>query len=58
MKNQWKNLAPVYSRIDSAMQTFYYTLINILDISKAKNILEVACGTGRLLPIAIYNKSA
>ena len=38
------------------MQTFYYTLINMMDISKGKNILEVACGTGGLIPLALQIK--
>lgn len=29
----------IYSAFDSAPQSFYFTLINMIDISKAKNIL-------------------
>ena len=41
---------------DSAMQTFYYTLIHMIELPKAQHILEVACGTGRLLPLAMHLK--
>jgi len=56
IKAMWDNFAPLYSLTDSTMQTFYYTLINMLDITKASNILEIACGTGKLLPLAISTK--
>ncbi len=39
------------------MQTFYYTLINMLDLSKSNHILEVPCGTGRLLSLALSLKN-
>ena len=38
------------------MQTFYYTLIHMLDLPKASHILEVACGGGSLLPLAMSLK--
>jgi ubiquinone/menaquinone biosynthesis C-methylase UbiE len=46
----------MYGMFDAAFQTFYYTLINMIDIRKANNILEIACGTGKLLPLAINMK--
>jgi ubiquinone/menaquinone biosynthesis C-methylase UbiE len=46
----------MYGLFDAAFQTFYYTLINMIDIRKAQNILEIACGTGKLLPLAINMK--
>ena len=39
------------------MQTFYYTLINFLNLSSSKHILEIACGTGKLLPLAMRLKN-
>jgi len=39
IKAMWDNFAPLYSLTDTSMQTFYYTLINMLNISKANNIL-------------------
>jgi ubiquinone/menaquinone biosynthesis C-methylase UbiE len=47
----------MYSRFDAAFHTFYYTLINMIDISKAHNVLEIACGTGKLLPLAVNMKT-
>lgn len=38
-------------------QTFYYSLLTLMNLQQAKNILEVACGTGRLLPVAVGLKS-
>ena len=40
------------------MQTFFYSLVNMLSFKDATHILEIACGTGKLLPYAITNKSA
>jgi len=39
-----------------APQTFYYSLLTLMQIPKAKNILEIACGNGKLLPIALMLK--
>jgi ubiquinone/menaquinone biosynthesis C-methylase UbiE len=33
------------------------TLISVLKIYRAKNILEIACGTGLLLPLALAMKN-
>jgi hypothetical protein len=35
---------------DATMQTFYYTLVNMLDIKHADHILEIASGVGRMIP--------
>jgi cyclopropane fatty-acyl-phospholipid synthase-like methyltransferase len=40
----------LYQVTDSAPQTFYYTLSNMLKLNEAKNILEIACGCGLLIP--------
>jgi SAM-dependent methyltransferase len=50
LKKLRNNLAPIYSHIDPVMQTFYYTLVNMMRLNKARHIYEVGCGTGRLLP--------
>ena len=42
---------------DLGPQTFFYSLIANTHIWEAKNILEVACGTGKLLPIALQLKN-
>lgn len=52
LNTYWTVFSEAYSKTDSCMQTFYYTLIHMLDLPKAKHILEVACGTGRLLSLA------
>ena len=56
LKNKWNNFAPHYQHQDSCMQTFYYTLAHMLELGNASHILEVACGTGKLLPLAIQLK--
>ena len=38
------------------MQTFYYSLVHMMELDKAEHILEVACGTGKLLPLAMSLK--
>jgi SAM-dependent methyltransferase len=53
LKTLWNGLAPTYSNYDSVMQTFYYTLVNMLKLNKAHHIYEVGCGTGRLIPYTI-----
>lgn len=35
--------------MDSTSTTFYYTLIHMLQLPQAKHILEVGCGSGKLL---------
>lgn len=42
---------------DSCPQTLYFTLANLLRLDSAKNILEIACGAGLLLPMALDIKS-
>lgn len=32
LEKKWDGMAPGYSAMDSAMQTFYYTLVNIMKI--------------------------
>ena len=54
--NFWTVFSETYSKFDSCTQTFYYTLIHMLDLPKAQHILEVACGTCRLLPLAVSLK--
>lgn len=54
--SRWNNMASVYQNFDESMLTFYYTLIHMLDLNKAKHILEIACGTGKLIPEAIALK--
>lgn len=49
-------MAGIYQKFDSTMQTFFYTLINMLGLDQAHHILEVACGTGKLLPLALNLK--
>jgi len=56
VKATWNGFANGYNQIDSSMQTFYYTLINMLNINSAKHILEIGCGTGKLLPYALSVK--
>ena len=38
-------------------QTFFYSFLTLMDLKNAKNVLEVACGTGKLLPVAIGLKN-
>ena len=52
----WDANAEHYAKEDSCMQTFFYTLINMLHLSNAKSVLEIACGSGRLLPLVLTTK--
>jgi cyclopropane fatty-acyl-phospholipid synthase-like methyltransferase len=40
-----------------ATQTFYFTLLSLMNLSKAKHILEIGCGAGKLIPLAIMLKN-
>ena len=42
------------------MNIFFYQLVQVLRLSEAKNIYEVGCGLGRLVPLimGIKNKNA
>ena len=57
VKKQWENLGEDYSHMDSAPQTYYYTLSNMLKLESSQKILEVACGVGKLLPLTMYLKN-
>lgn len=56
----WDGMSLVYPEFDSTPQSFYYSIINILDIGKAKHILEVGCGRCLLVPycLRLKNKEA
>lgn len=49
-------MSSIYQNFDESMLTFYYTLINKLDLNNSKHILEIACGTGKMLPEALHLK--
>lgn len=57
VKKQWQQLGDSYSKWDSCPQTFFYTLANLLQLNSATKVLEVACGTGKLLPMALDLKN-
>ena len=50
-------MAKNYTSIEAAPQTFFYTLCNMLKLNEAKNVLEIACGTGKLIPMVLDLKS-
>ena len=56
IKQNWQSFANLYSTFDLTMHTFYYTLINVLQVQNAKHVLEIGCGTSKLLPIAVQLK--
>ena len=57
VKKQWEALGDNYSSMDSCPQTFFYTLSNLLKLDSASKILEIACGTGRMLPMVLDLKN-
>lgn len=56
IKEYWNDYTPDYNVFDLAPQTFYYSLSSLMQLHKANNILEVACGTGKLLSFAMDRK--
>ena len=56
LQKTWNNFANTYQMHDSAMQTFFYTIVHMINLPSAQHVLEVACGTGRILPIAMTLK--
>ena len=57
VKKDWNEFSDEYSKIDLGPQTFYYSLLTLMNMQNAKNVLLVACGTGKLLPIAVMLKN-
>jgi hypothetical protein len=49
----WDDMTEVYTDFDCSPQSFFYSIINMLDISKAKNVLEVGCGRCLLVPYTL-----
>ena len=58
VKEHWTKISEVYEKFDSAPQTHFFTLVNFLRLGEAKNVLEIGCGTGRLLPYALSQKGS
>jgi SAM-dependent methyltransferase len=58
VQENWNDFSHEYNTFDYCPQTFYYTFTNILELQKAHNILEVACGTGKLLPLMLQLKNS
>ncbi len=56
IKKEWNEFSDEYSKIDMGPQTFYYSFLTLMNMQSAKNVLEVACGTGKLLPVAVMLK--
>ena len=53
IKMEWSFFSDHYVQHDSAAQSFYFTLISMMDIPSAKHILEVGCGRCLLVPHVI-----
>ena len=53
VEQQWDNMTAIYPDFDASPQHFYFGIINILDLPKAKNILEVGCGRCLLVPYSL-----
>lgn len=58
VEKEWNDYSHQYDTFDLGPQTFFYSLASILNLHSARNILEVACGTGKLLPFAMERKNA
>ena len=52
----WSDYSQGYNTFDYAPQSLYYSLLYMSEPWKANSILEVACGTGKLLPFAMKIK--
>ena len=55
-KEKWDDMGPIYADLDSCQHLFYYSLIHMLQLPKAKHILDVGCGSGRLISQALKLK--
>ena len=56
-KAKWDDMGSIYARLDACQHVFYYSLVHILQPPKAKHILDVGCGSGRLISLALNLKS-
>ena len=53
VEKMWDNMTAVYPDFDFSPQSFYYGVINMLKMQKAKNVLEVGCGRCLLVPYCL-----
>lgn len=56
VEEYWDKFSHDYNTFDHCPLTFYYSLLYMTQIWKARNILEVACGTGKMIPTALNMK--
>ncbi len=56
VKGSWNEFAPVYTIIDPTANVFFSTLLNLLEISESKHILEIGCVTGSYLHMVMNLK--
>ena len=57
IQSAWDEYSASYNKFDYCPQTLYYSLLYMMEVWEAKSILEVACGTGKLLPMAVNMKN-
>lgn len=57
VEKNWDMLSTIYSEFDCTPQSFYFSIVNILEIPKAKNILEIGCGRCLLVPYCLQLKN-
>ncbi len=56
IQNEWNKYSENIKANISAGQTYYYSFLSVMKIPQAKSILEVGCGNGSLIPLAIMLK--
>lgn len=49
VEKMWDNMSKIYDEFDCSPQSFYYAIINMLDLKSASHILEIGCGRCLLL---------
>lgn len=57
VKQNWNDYSTEYNTFDVGPQTLFSSLINIMRMEEAEKILEVACGTGKMLTYALERKN-
>lgn len=46
-------MTAIYPDFDSSPQNFYFGIVSIMDMPKAKNVLEIGCGRCLLVPYCL-----
>ena len=56
LKKFWDSIAESFNKFDFPQQNSYFSLLYMTELWKANNILEIGCGAGKMIPMALNMK--